>query len=106
MADQISAQAKLFLYDLGNSAREHWFKADEAWEISLASGEEKAVLEKKYHPTLSAAYPAEILADMLRIVKGKLKIALFAAEERLNLAAIRLDHLQYLVAYNAGRPRT
>lgn len=106
MSDQtIEFQAKIYVYDLKNCAREFGFKADEAWEISMASSEEKAAIEKQYFPTLSASVLPEMLAEMLGSVKFKLSKKLAGLEKALDTAAIRKQHLQYLVAYSPSRVR-
>jgi hypothetical protein len=107
MKDQTSTyQAQLFLYDLGNSAKEHWFKTDEAWEVSLVTALDKSAIEKKYYPVVSAEYPPELSAEMLRIVKTSLKQERSATEILLDTKTVQLNHLQYLIAYNPKRRRT
>ena len=99
-------QAQLFLYDLGNTAKEHWFKPDEQWEVGVVTHAEKTAIEKKYHPTVSAEFPAETLVEMLGTVKGGLKQAKSSTEQLLDTKTIRLNNLNYLVAYNPKRQRT
>jgi hypothetical protein len=49
MKDQtIEFQAKIYVYDLHNCAREFGFKTDEVWEVSMATGQEKTAIENKY----------------------------------------------------------
>lgn len=42
----VELQAKMYVFDLGNCAKEFWFKEDEDWDLCLASGEQKLELEK------------------------------------------------------------
>ena len=49
----VELQAKMYVFDLGNCAKEFWFKEDEDWDLCLASGEQKLELEKRYLPTIS-----------------------------------------------------
>jgi hypothetical protein len=106
MSDQtIEFQAKIYVYDLNNCAREFGFKADESWEVSMATGAEKAAIEKQYFPTLSASVLPEMLAEMFGSVKFKLTQKLAGMENALDTAAIRRQHLQYLVAYSPNRLR-
>jgi hypothetical protein len=107
MKDQSSKyQAQLFVYDLSNSAKEHWFKPDENWEVSLVTGADKAAIQKKYYPTVSAEFVPEIAAEMFDLVKNSLNLAKSTTEMLLDIQTIRLNHLQYLVAYNLKRQRT
>jgi hypothetical protein len=106
MSDQtIEFQAKIYVYDLKNCAREFGFKADENWEVSMATSAEKAAIEKQYFPTLSASVLPEMLAEMFGSVKFKLTQKLAGLENALDTAAIRRQHLQYLVAYSPNRLR-
>jgi len=106
MTDQATAlQAKLFVFDLENSAKEHWFKPDENWEISVVTGVDKSAIEKKYYPTVSAKFLPELLAGMLSTVKSSLKLA-GPIEPALDIKTICLNDLQYLIAYNPTRLRT
>lgn len=103
MSDQtIEFQAKIYVYDLKNCAREFGFKADENWDVSMVTTQQKADIEKKYFPTLSAKVLPEMLAEMLGSVKFKLSQGI---EKVLDTAAIRQQHFQYLVAYSPNRLR-
>lgn len=104
MNDQtIEFQAKIYFYDLMNCAREFGFKADENWEVSMATSEQKTAIEKQYFPTLSTSVLPEMLAEMFGSVKFKLTKKL--AGKTLDTVAIRQQNLQYLVAYNPIRLR-
>ena len=103
MSDQtIEFQAKIYIYDLNNCAREFGFKAEENWDVSMVTSQQKADIEKKYFPTLSAKILPEMLAEMLGSVKFKLSQGI---EKVLDTAAIRQQHLQYLVAFSPNRLR-
>jgi hypothetical protein len=106
MSDQtIEFQAKIYVYDLNNCAREFGFKADESWEVSMATGAEKSAIENQYFPTLSASVLPEMLAEMFGSVKFKLTQKLSNVENMLDTAAIRRKQLRYVVAFNPGRLR-
>ena len=106
MSDQtIEFQAKIYVYDLKNCAREFGFKADEKWEVSMASSVDKAAIEKQYFPTLSVSVLPEMLAEMFGSVNFKLTQKLAGLEAALDTAAIRKQHLQFLVAYSPNRLR-
>ncbi len=99
----IESQAKIYVYDLKNCAREFGFKADEHWVVSMANSAGKAAIEKQYFPTLSASVLPEILAELLEAVKFKLTQKPAGLENTLDTAAIRRQRLQYLVAYSPNR---
>ena len=106
MSDQtIEFQAKIYVYDLKNCAREFGFKADENWEVSMATSAQKTAIEKQYFPTLSASVLPEMLAEMLHSVKFKLTQQLAGLEIALDTTAIRRNRLQYLVAFSPNRLR-
>jgi len=103
MSDQtIEFQAKIYVYDLKNCAREFGFKAEEHWDVSMVTSQQKADIEKRYFPILSAKVLPEMLAEMLGSVKFKLSQGI---EKVPDTATIRQQHLQYLVAYSPDRLR-
>jgi hypothetical protein len=97
-------QADLFLFDLDNSAKEHWFKGDDAWQISLVNDAEKSAIEKQYHPTVSANIAPNFLPEIFEMVKAKLKQTTTGLEN--HTAKHIADHgIKYIVAFNPGRQR-
>ena len=98
-------QARIYLYDLNNCAREFGFKTDESWEISMVSQQEKTALEKKYFPTLSARLSPELLPEVLSLVKLKLNPVKAGGERTIAAVQPPQQELQYLVAYSAKRLR-
>lgn len=106
MNDQTTTfQAKIYFYDLQNCAREFGFKADESWAVSMVSKTEKNDLEKRYFPTLSAQALPEMLSEIFGLVKIQLNQPLKETEKNIDAKQIKQQSLQYLVAYNAKRPR-
>lgn len=106
MEDQtIEFQAKIYVYDLQNCAREFGFKTDEHWEVSMVSAKEKTSIEKKFFPTLSTRILPEMIVGVLASIKVKLRQQLAEKERKLDTAGIQQQELQYIVAYNANRPR-
>jgi len=101
----IEFQAKIYVYDLKNCAREFGFKADENWEVSMASSREKADIEKKYFPTLALKVLPEMMAELISSVKLGLSAQLAAIEKNTDATHIRQQELQYLVAYSPNRLR-
>jgi hypothetical protein len=106
MATQtVEFQAKVYTYDLNNCARENGFKADEVWEVSLATDEDKTAIESKYYPTVWAKVSPEILSEMLGLVKEQLLQVKPNVEDVLDKKAILTNHLHYLIAFNPKRER-
>ena len=101
----IEYQAKEYLFDLDNTARENGFKADEHWKVSLATAAEKTAIEKRYYPTISTKVVPEILSEMFRIVKTALGQNRDNTENTMDAASLAKNHLQYVVAYNPNRLR-
>jgi hypothetical protein len=97
----IDYQANLFLYDLDNRAKEHWFKSEEKWEIVIATLEEKTAIEKKYFPVvnLDGAFPE--MKAIAQIVNNKLKP--FA---EISYPIIKGNENVWLLAYTPTRVRT
>jgi hypothetical protein len=101
----IEYQAKEYLFDLDNTARENGFKADEHWKVSLATAAEKKVIENKYNPTISTKVMPEVLSEMFRIVKATLSQALDNVENAIDAKSLAKSGLQYVIAYNPNRLR-
>jgi len=102
----VEFQAKMYVYDLNNCAKEFGFKPDENWELSLANASEANDLEKRYHPTITTKVLPEILVELMRIVKVKLIEAKAGFERKHdNSDSTTGRDLQYLVAFNPKRVR-
>src|ERR1700753_1196482 len=102
--ETMEREARMYVYGLNNSACENGFKPDETWEFSLATDNEKAMLEKKYFPTISAKVMPELLSELVNLVKSKLKHATYNIEHA-GTHNVKESGLQYLIAYNPGRLR-
>jgi hypothetical protein len=101
----IAYQATEYLFDLNNAATENGFKADEQWNISLATAAEKAAIEKNYYPTIATRVMPEILAEVFCMVKTTLNQRLDNFEKNMDPASVQKSHLQYVIAYNPNRQR-
>jgi len=104
----VAMQAKIYMYDLNNSARENGFKADEGWEVSRATQEEKIELERRYQLTVSAKVLPEILAELFIMVKSQLILAkkVITDGKRPEMNLVASSDQQYLVAFNPNRLKT
>ena len=102
---KVAYQAKLYLYDLNNCAREFGFKDDEGWELKLVSNEENTTLQKRYYPVISTKVVPEILAELFNQVKSQLVQAKSNIQNKLDMEQLSVHDLQYLVAFNPKRYR-
>lgn len=101
----VEMQAKMYVYDLNNCAREFGFKVDEGWELNVATSAERAAIEKKYHPTITAKVLPEILSELFGAVKDRLEQVKADIRNNLNPNNANNSELQYLVAFNPKRIR-
>jgi hypothetical protein len=98
-------KAREYVYDLGNCAKENGFKADERWELSLTTAEEKTSIEKRYFPTVAIRVMPEVLGELFRLVKVKLADIKYGLTKTREHESIAGEELQYLIAFNPNRPR-
>jgi hypothetical protein len=99
----VAQEASLYVFDLNNCAREFGFKADEGWELNVASAEQKRDIEKRYYPTMSAKGLPEILSPLFNLVAEKLIQVKSGIVNSLNEQSLAGRDLQYIVAYNPKR---
>jgi hypothetical protein len=99
-----ATEAQLFLYDLANLAKEHWFKPGEHWALSLVNAAEKAVIEKQYHPTLYISGETTELEKISELMRQELHLAALVPEMPDERRARKAPAV-YLIAYNPDRIR-
>jgi len=97
-------QAKVYVYDLNNSASEFGFKPGEGWELRQVSDIEKKDLEKRYYPTVSVKVLPEILSELFKLVKERAEQLRTGFIHSIDNNNPPDQNLQYLVAYNLNRP--
>ncbi len=102
----IENQVKMYLYDLMNTAKEHGFKADDNWELSMVTDTERIKIQKDYYPTIATKIIPEFLLQVFHLTKFRLKQSLNKNEESLNNRSVVNNELNYIVAFNPKRPRT
>ncbi|MEO6522812.1 MAG: hypothetical protein ABIN91_14105 [Mucilaginibacter sp.] len=98
-------QAKMYLYDLHNMARENGFKADDTWEISLVTEEEKTAIVNKHIHTIAVKIAPAILLETFTQVKDTLNLPKTETEEAYTNDSIRVNHIKYLMAFSAKKLR-
>jgi hypothetical protein len=104
MSDQtLEFEAREYVYDLENCSKEHGFKAEEGWELALATTTERITVEKKYFPTISAKVAPGALLELLRLVKHKLGKIKYGLGKMLEHDNSTDNQLQYLIALNPYR---
>ncbi|WP_207532448.1 hypothetical protein [Desertivirga arenae] len=100
----VEFEARMYLFDLSNCAQEYWFKADEGWDLCLATSAQKLELERKFHPTLSKNGLPEMLLQLHQLVKTKLHKANPHIEQ-----SGHQEHMttapEFLIAFNRNRLR-
>jgi hypothetical protein len=96
-------EARLFLYDLANLAKEHWFKGVEHWSLVLANNAEKLAVEKQYQPVLNITGEPEFLQKVYELMSAEMKFNPIPVEvpER----GTRKEPATYLIAFNSERQR-
>ncbi|MES2428662.1 MAG: hypothetical protein V4560_16890 [Bacteroidota bacterium] len=102
----IEDQTKMYLYDLMNTAKEHGFKADDNWELSIVTDTERQKIQKDYYPTIATRVIPEFLLQVFHLTKSRLNQSLNKIEEGLNNRSVAAGDLNYIVAFNPKRPRT
>jgi hypothetical protein len=98
-------QAKMYLYDLHNTARENGFKVDDTWEISLVNEEEKTAIVNKHIHTIAVKIDPAIMLETFTLVKDGLNLQKTEAEEAYTANTIKTNGLKYLMAFSAKKLR-
>ncbi|WP_184549610.1 hypothetical protein [Mucilaginibacter sp. FT3.2] len=101
-AKSAEAQARDFVYELANCASEYGFAKEEIWSVSLVAEKQKAALEKKYYPVISASLTPDMVAAIPQLVAEKLNLVIAGMEATSANQVLKAEPL-HLVAYNAGR---
>lgn len=98
-------QARTYVYDLMNEAKEHGFKAEDKWKLNLVNEAEKSRLQKDYHPAVASKVAPEAILEVFHTVKSALRQALSKEDLLLDTKTILDDQLNYIVAFNPNRSR-
>lgn len=102
----IENQTKMYLYDLMNTAKEHGFKTDDKWELSMVTDTERIKIQKDYYPTIATKVIPEFLLQVFHLAKLRLNLSLNKNEESIDNRNVVTNELNYIVAFNPKRPRT
>ena len=101
----IKVQTMTYVYDLMNEAKEHGFKADDTWELSLVSETDRVRIQKDYYPAVASKAFSDILLPVFQSVKSALHSPLSKEEELMNNHTILTNELKYIIAFNPKRAR-
>jgi len=101
----IKVQTMTYVYDLMNEAKEHGFKADDTWELSLVSETDRVRIQKDYYPAVVSKAFSDILLPVFQSVKSALHSPLSKEEELMNNQTILNSELKYIIAFNPKRAR-
>ena len=102
----IENQTKMYLYDLMNTAKEHGFKAEDNWELSMVTDAERQKIQKDYYPTIATKVIPEFLLQVFNLTKATLNQSLNKTDADPNKRSVVNNELNYIVAFNPKRPRT
>ena len=101
----IETQTRIYVYDLMNEAKEHGFKDEDTWELSMVTEAERSRIQRNYYPAVASKVFPEILLPVYQSIKSRLKQSLSKEEEEMNNSTILRDDLKYIIAFNPKRVR-
>ncbi len=102
----IENQTKMYLYDLMNTAKEHGFKGEDSWQLSMATDTERIKIQKDYYPTIATKVIPEFLLQVYNLTRQRLNQSFTKTDEGANNRSVVNSELSYIVAFNPKRPRT
>jgi len=98
-------QTRTYLYDLMNEAKEHGFKADDQWNLSLVTDAERSSIQRDYFPAVASKVSPELMLQVFQSIKSGLQQPLNTEEMQLDSQAILKRGLKFIVAFNPKRTR-
>lgn len=101
----IEQQARMYLYDLMNAAKEHGFKADDTWELSIVNDSGRSKLQKDYFPAIAVKIAPEIVLQVFNSARSGLKQSFTNDAHLPDEKRILTDNINFLVAINPKRMR-
>jgi uncharacterized membrane protein (UPF0182 family) len=104
-SQQVQSQARMYVYDLMNEAREHGFKSEDKWNIALATEADRVRMQKEYYPVVANKVPQSTLLDVFQFIKATLKQSLSTEELQMDSQSVQRNEQQYIVAFNPKRLR-
>jgi len=98
-------EARSYMYDLMNEAKEHGFKAEDKWSLCLVTKSAQEQIRKDYYPTVVNEVSPEILLKLFHLVKSGLQQSLSKEELLIDTKSIIDGQLHYIIAFNPKRQR-
>ncbi|MFI5162868.1 MAG: hypothetical protein ACHQHN_16420 [Sphingobacteriales bacterium] len=106
MQDQvIETQTRMYVYDLMNEAKEHGFKNDDNWELSMVTEAERTRIQRNYYPAVASKAFPDMLLPVFQSVKSRLNQSLSKEEQLMDSKSVLKDDLKYIIAFNPKRIR-
>ena len=101
----IERQARTYVYDLMNEAKEHGFKEEDKWTLILVTEKERMQIKTDYYPVIVNKVPPEMLLQLFHSVKSELHQSLSKEESEMDYRSILNSEFQYIIAFNPKRFR-
>jgi hypothetical protein len=101
----IERQVRTYVYDLMNEAKEHGFKSEDKWTLTLVTEEERVKIKKDYYPVVANKVSPEVLLEVFQSVKSELHQSLSKEELLMDTRSILNGDLNYIIAFNPKRHR-
>jgi len=101
----VEREARAYMYDLMNEAKEHGFKAEDKWTLCLVTKSAQEQIKKDYYPTVTNKVPPEILLQLFHMLKSELHQSLSKEEALIDTKSILDGQLNYIIAFNPKRQR-
>lgn len=101
----IEREARAYVYDLMNEAKEHGFKEDDKWTLTLVTESEQKKIKADYYPAVVNKVSPEILLQLFQAVKSGLHQSLSKEELLIDTKTILDGDLNYIIAFNPKRHR-
>ncbi|PST82760.1 hypothetical protein C7T94_08920 [Pedobacter yulinensis] len=104
LKDTLEQQARIYAFELTNTASEFGFKR-ESWNFSIVQPEEKQQLEQAYHPFVSFQVLPEAVETLLHKIKGLLGLNDNQVPALARRATADSKTLIHLVAFNRDKQK-
>lgn len=101
----IDKEARAYMYDLMNEAKEHGFKADDKWTLNLATENGQREIRADYYPAVANKVSPEILLPLFQAIKSGLQQTLSKEEMLMDTKSVLDGELNYIIAFNPKRHR-
>jgi hypothetical protein len=101
----IERQARTYVYDLMNEAKEHGFGNEDKWTLIVVSDAERMRIKKDYYPVVANKVSPDALLQVFRTVKTELHQSLSKEEALMDTMTVANEDLNYIIAFNPKRTR-